>query len=110
MAKCGLAGGDPKSFQYKKLMGIDNGAPWIAETCFAYCPDENRSRRIITGVNWSPGIKNPFRSLGTAGRSLDSLLENLYAGDEEPVVLVLHLSCPRIQYADRGKSTVVIEN
>ena len=32
-----------------------------------------RQRQLITGVNWSPGIVNPFRSLGY-GRGLESLL------------------------------------
>ena len=42
------------------------------------------------------------------GDSLDSLLERQWAGDDEPVVLVLHLACPRVEYTDRGKSAVVV--
>ncbi len=103
-------GGDPESFNYKKVVGVDDkGLPWIIETCFAYCPKEDRPRRIITGVNWSPGIINPFRQLGAAGESLDSILEQQRAGRHEPTVLVLHLTCPKVQYSDRGKSSVIIE-
>ena len=53
--RCEAVGGDPKSFNYKKVLNTD-GLPWVLETCFAYCPDEDRPRRIITGCNWSPGI------------------------------------------------------
>ena len=27
----------------------------------------------------------------------------------EPVILVLHMACPRVEYTDRGKSSVVIQ-
>ena len=66
-------------------------------------------RRLITGVNWSPGILNPFRELGAFGTSMDAILEQQMAGPSEPVALLLHLVCPRVEYADRGKSAVVIE-
>jgi hypothetical protein len=42
------------------------------------------------------------------GESLDSVLERQRAGRDEPVVLALHLACPRVDYTDRGKSAVVI--
>ncbi len=29
---------------------------------------------------------------------------------DEPVILVLHMACPRVEYLDRGKSSVVIES
>jgi hypothetical protein len=65
-------------------------------------------RRLVTGVNWSPGIANPFRHLGGVGRSLDSVLQQQRAGHDEPVVMALHMACPQVRYTDRGKSAVVI--
>jgi hypothetical protein len=59
-------------------------------------------------VNWSPGIINPFRELGRYGYGLDTVLEQCRAGRDEPIVLLLHLACPRVEYTDRGKSAVVI--
>jgi hypothetical protein len=109
-ARCESVGGDPKSFRYQKAQGTDNGLPWIIETCFAYCPKEERRRRIVTGVNFSAGIINPFRQLGPSGESLDAVLRAQRAGAWEPTVLVLHMTCPRVSYADRGKSSVVVEN
>jgi DNA topoisomerase VI subunit B len=109
MHRCELAGGDPKTFNYKKIVGVDNGLPWVIETCFAYCPKELKSRRIIADVNWSPGINNPFRQLGSYGVSLDSVLHEQRSGRDEPIVLVLHIACPKVSYADRGKSSVIVE-
>ena len=98
-----------ESFDYRKVPGETNGLPWVVETAFGWCPD-NEQRRIITGVNWSPGIINPFRELGTFGQSLDSVLEQQRAGAHEPIVLLLHLACPRVSFTDRGKSSVIVEN
>ena len=61
-------------------------------------------------LNWSPGIINPFRELGSFGRSLDTILAQQRAGRDEPVILALHMVCPRVEYTDRGKSAVVVKS
>ncbi|MCH7727439.1 MAG: hypothetical protein IH991_13295 [Planctomycetes bacterium] len=103
-------GCEMESFNYKKVAGDTDGIPWIVETAFGWCDDAKRRRRIVTGVNWSPGIINPFRELGTYGRSLDTVLSQQRATAEEPIVFLLHMACPRVQFADRGKSSVIVEN
>jgi DNA topoisomerase VI subunit B len=95
------------TFQYKLLKGETDGLPWLVEAAFGWCP-RLKSRRLISGVNWSPGIINPFRQLGAADQSLDAVLQQQRAGRDEPVALVLHLACPRVAYTDRGKSAVVV--
>jgi DNA topoisomerase VI subunit B len=102
-------GCEMKSFDYRKVEGGTKGIPWIIEVAFAWCPSLWQ-RRMITGVNWSPGIINPFRELGNFGGSLDSILEQQRAGINEPIVLLLHLACPRVSFTDRGKSSVIVEN
>jgi len=101
-------GAEMETFEYRKVATEIDGLPVVVEAAFAWCPDADE-RRIITGVNWSPGIKNPFRNLGGHG-GLDDLLERQKAGWDEQVVLLVHLACPRVQYTDRGKSAVVIES
>jgi hypothetical protein len=95
------------TFKYQKVLGETDALPWVVEAAFAWCP-RLQPRRLITGVNWSPGIVNPFRELGKYGQSLDGLLEQQRAGDDEPVVLLLHVACPRVEYTDRGKSALVV--
>ena len=102
------AGCELDSFQYKKVPGITDGVPWVIETAFGWCP-QAQSRRLVTGVNWSPGIINPFRELGEFGASLDTILSQQRADRDEPVILVLHMACPRVEYTDRGKSAVVVK-
>ena len=100
-------GCEMESFQYRKVMGVQDGAPCVIETAFGWCPDLNE-RRLVTGVNWSPGIINPFRHL-KLGASLDTILSQQRMDYDEPVILVLHAAEPRVEYQDRGKSSVVIE-
>jgi hypothetical protein len=98
-----------ESFDYRKVTDTTDGVPWVVETAFGWCP-EGESRRLVTGVNWSPGIINPFRELGHFGQSLDTILSQQGADRDEPVILVLHMACPRVEYTDRGKSSVVVES
>ncbi len=97
-----------KSFDYRKVAGqTDEGLPFVLETAFGWC-EKLSERRMVLGVNWSPGILNPFRQLGSMRQSLDSILEQQRVGRHEPVVFLLHCACPRVQYTDRGKSSVVV--
>ena len=108
------AGGDPKTFTYNRRDGETNGVPRVIEFAFGIHRDgltasHGPSRKIITGVNWSPGINNPFRQLGRGGEGLDAILADVRANTNQPVIALLHLACPRVTYTDRGKSAIVIE-
>ena len=102
-------GCEMESFDYRKVTDTTDGVPWVVETAFGWCPD-TESRRLVIGVNWSPGIINPFRELGHFGQSLDTILSQQRADRDEPVIFVLHMACPRVEYTDRGKSSVVVES
>jgi DNA topoisomerase VI subunit B len=101
-------GADMDSFDYSRTFAsTDDGLPCVVEFAFAWCP-EAEERQLITGVNWSPAIGNPFRQLGSYGLSLDTILSQQRADRDDPVVLVLHVACPHVEYIDRGKSAIVI--
>ena len=55
-----------ESFDYRKIADYDDdGIPFVIETAFGWLGDKAEDeRRLVTGVNWSPGIRNPFRALG----------------------------------------------
>jgi DNA topoisomerase VI subunit B len=108
------AGGDPKTFTYNRALGETGGIPRVVEFAFGIhrdglSADDGPRRKIMTGVNWSPGINNPFRQLGRSGESLDGVLAEVRANTSQPVIACLHLACPRIAYTDRGKSAIVVE-
>ena len=93
-------GGDPETFRYKLLKGVDDGVPWVAEAAFAYRPDEVE-RELICGLNWSPALDptgDHFR--------LDYDLGANFCGPDEPIVVLAHLICPRPEFLDRGKTSL----
>jgi DNA topoisomerase VI subunit B len=101
------AGGDPDSFQYYLEEQTVGGVPYLAEVAFAHAPDAE-TRTLVTGLNFSPSVGgNPFHSLGPL-QSLDGLLSGQLAGPGEPVILCVHLTAPRLDFLDRGKSSVAL--
>jgi DNA topoisomerase VI subunit B len=102
------AGVEMESFDYSRTFDTtEDGVPCVVEFAFGWCPEAD-GRRLITGVNWSPGITNPFRQLGSYGLSLDTILSQQRADRDEPVILLLHTACRRVEYTDRGKSAIAI--
>jgi DNA topoisomerase VI subunit B len=102
------AGANLETFKYQRSLGDTDGIPDVIESVFAWCPEEKNERRIVVGVNWSPAIGNPCRSLGAYGESLDSVLAEQRSGRQEPIIFLLHVARPRIEYSDHGKSAVVL--
>ena len=100
-------GAEMRTFDYRAIKDLADGLPTVLETAFAWC-SQFKDRLLVPGVNWSPGIINPFRELGHFGQSLDTILSQQRVDQDEPVALILHLACPRVQYTDRGKSAVVV--
>jgi DNA topoisomerase VI subunit B len=69
---------------------------------------EDPVRRMVTGLNFSPSVgANPFRELRDR-QGLDGLLSAQYAGPDEPVIVFVHLTTPRLQFLDKGKSSVAL--
>jgi hypothetical protein len=98
----------PESFRYSRKLSKD-GLPCVLESAFGWLGDESEDiRRIYAGANWSAAIRNPFRSFGSTSEGLESALNKQWAGGAEPIVFVLHLAHPRVEYLDRGKSALVI--
>jgi hypothetical protein len=108
------AGGNTETFQYQQRKGMTTkGIPYIVEFAFGlhqsgltqggYIP-----RKFITGANWSVGINNPFRAFGSTGEGLESTLAKVRANASQPVICALHLASAYIQYADRGKSSIIL--
>ena len=74
-ARFEAAGCEMESFDYRKVEDYDDdGVPFVIETAFGWLRRRGArtSGALVTGVNWSPGIINPFRELGGFGQSLDT--------------------------------------
>jgi DNA topoisomerase VI subunit B len=98
-----------ESIRYKRVARVDDGVAFVLETAFGWLGDEAPDRRqIYAGANWSPGIRNPFRSFGKSGEGLEGYLRGLYAGANEPIIHVIHVAHPRVEFTDRGKTAIVV--
>jgi hypothetical protein len=102
------ARGDPKTFTYNRAFDeTDEGVPYVSEFAFGVRRDGRIAGRGPR--RRSPGIRNPFRELGRGGSGMDTILSEVRANISQPVIVALHLACPRVAYTDRGKSAVVVE-
>jgi hypothetical protein len=102
-------GADLDSFQYKRVPSRDPDLPYVIEAAFAYVPEETEPRVLITGINFSPAIVNPFRQLGPDGEGLERVLAGQRVEAKDPVIVAVHFTCPVITYLDRGKSAVALK-
>lgn len=110
-ARLAEMGVEPQSFEYARTAEIRDGLPFVLEAAFGWCGEQaEEERTLIAGVNWSPALANPFRRLRDGGDGLEAVLERQRAGEDEPIVIVIHLAHPRVTYADRGKTTIIIDS
>jgi DNA topoisomerase VI subunit B len=110
------AGGAGDTFKYQCRKGIAaDGIPYVVEFCFGLhqaglAQGGRMSREFVTGANWSAAITNPFRRFGNTGEGLESTLAKVRANASQPVICALHLAAARIQFADRGKSSIILDD
>jgi hypothetical protein len=111
------AGGNADTFKYEPRQGTNGeGIPYVVEFAFGLHQAGLQSgpgsatvrRKIVTGANFSAAIGNPFRRFGATGEGLDSTLEKVRANAAAPVICLLHLASANLQYADRGKSSIIL--
>jgi hypothetical protein len=107
-------GGEPQSFKYFISPGRDaDSPPYVVE--IATCPFKKwvagktaGARRLITGVNFSATLENPFSTF-RGMETMEALLTDLRAGPSAPLIVCVHYACPHIEYLDRGKSRIGLE-
>jgi hypothetical protein len=112
---CIGAGGEPQSFKYSANPGHDDdGRPYVIE--IATCPykkwvagkSETRHRQLITGVNFSATLENPFDTFKNM-EGMEEILSDLRAGSYAPIIVCVHYASPHVEYLDRGKSRISLE-
>jgi hypothetical protein len=107
------AGGNAETFKYQQRKGVSDGIPYVVEVAFGVheaglAPGESVMRRFVTGANFSAAIGSPFRRFGSTGEGVESTLAKLRANASSPVICAMHLASAYIQYADRGKSSIIL--
>ena len=89
----------------KRIADVDvvTGLPFVLEVAFA-ARDDEESSVIVPGLNFAPTLVNPFQSI--RGTNLAAFLESLYVSEDDPVLLVVHVTAPGLRFTDRGKSVL----
>jgi len=92
-----------ESVRYKKVEGTAGGLPFVLEAAFGlYTEDYPGWCEVTTGLNWTPALKSPIRELM-------ALLGQQRLDYTDPVALLVHLTCPVLQFADRGKGALDLQ-
>jgi DNA topoisomerase VI subunit B len=108
-------GGAVDTFKYKcRKATTDDNIPYVVEFVFGLhqaglTQGADRAPRVfVTGANWSAAIANPFRRFGSTGEGLENTLAEVRANANQPVICALLLASARLQFADRGKSSIIL--
>ena len=89
-------GCEMESFDYQMVKDTTDGVPWVVETAFGWCP-ESMSGAWSPASTGRPASSIRSANLGQVGQSLDTILTQQRADADEPVILVLHMACPRVR-------------
>jgi predicted nucleic acid-binding protein len=101
-AKFAASVGTDTAFNHKVSSDlVVDGKPYLIEVAFGYAKAQPEERQIITCVNWSVVLENQFPDLG-------EYLEELEAGDDQPITIFVHVAAPGAAYSNFGKSKVVL--
>ena len=89
------------SVEYRRALGEVEGLPYVLEVAFGVKRDGSQMRTLSVGINFSPALTQPFPALDTA-------LTEARCTCHDPVVVLVHLACPLVSFADRGKSRALV--
>lgn len=89
------------SIEYRRAQGEADGLPYALEVAFGVKEDGAKPRTLRVGINFSPALEQPFSVL-------DSALNDARCTRFDPVAMLVHLACPLVQFADRGKARATL--
>jgi hypothetical protein len=92
---------DPASIIYRAQKGTTEGLPYSLEVACGYANDAEAGRQLLCGFNFTPALGVPFRDLPWLCGHAD-------VNEDDPVTLVVHVTCPRLDATDRGKTAVAL--
>lgn len=95
MKKRGVA---EESMRYDKRIGNDT-LPYVLEVAFGI-RKEKGNKQIITGLNFAPTLKTPTEDI------IDDALVDSRIEFDDPVILIIHMTRPRFDFTDPGKTKI----
>jgi len=91
-------GVEASSIKYIRKVGVDPLEPYILEVALGIYRKEleTRERTLITGLNWSPTMRNPIHEI-------DMALQEMRIDSYDPLCVVVHIAKPHFEFTERGK-------
>jgi hypothetical protein len=104
------------TLRYRCQKGVADGLPYVLEVACGWRitaadeaadeadaedPDSDEPGVRLCGYNFAPSLRTPFPHL-------EQLCDDAEIDYDDPVVLMVHLTCPRLDATDRGKTTLVL--
>jgi hypothetical protein len=98
LARFTESGADSETFVYRCAALEQDGPPFFIEAAFAYRGDDDENGAdIIEGFNFTPAVGgSPFR--------LEGHLAEARVQDYNPIIALVHLTSPGLDFLDRGKA------
>jgi DNA topoisomerase VI subunit B len=97
----GCYGIDPDTLTYRCHKGGVDGLPYILEVACGWTNAEEGEGVRLCGYNHAPALRTPFPQL-------EALCDKAEIDESDPVTLLVHLACPRLDATDRGKTAVAL--
>jgi DNA topoisomerase VI subunit B len=88
--------------EYAKKTGTVDDMPYVLEVAFGV-KTSGTDNSVLVGLNWSPTLKGNIFDV-MLSRTLDKCLINA----SDPITLLIHLACPKLEFEDRGKSILTL--
>jgi Protein of unknown function C-terminus (DUF2399) len=92
---------DPETIVYRAQKGTTGELPYVLEVTCGQQTDTNVGRELLCGFNFTPALGVPFQALPWACGTAD-------VNEDDPVALVVHVTCPWLDTTDRGKTAVTL--
>src|SRR5207237_3171265 len=90
------------SFKYKRLIHeTEDGLPFIVEVAFGVKNTDIAGAEFHFGLNFSPTLECPFED-----RLINAWTKTT---DDDPVILFIHLICPKFVFLESGKGKINLD-
>jgi DNA topoisomerase VI subunit B len=94
-------GASAQTVTYKKRLGTCDGLPYVLECACGWPEEDERPIDPVVGMNWTPALREPFPDWA-------DVLDRCRVDSYDPVRLIVHLACPRVEVTNRAKSAVTL--
>jgi hypothetical protein len=92
---------DPDTLTYRCQKGVVDGLPYLLEVACGWTNAAEGEGVRLCGYNHAPTLRTPFPQF-------EVLCDRAQIDDDDPVTVLVHLACPRLDATDRGKTAVAL--